>query len=300
VTSPFISAASLAAAMVSGRAPVILDASLVLHRPTIDGEHRSESGYPLWAAAHVPGSRHVDIAARFTDAASPLHFTHPSPQAVADEAARLGIARHSTVVVYDSTGTLWAARLWYLLSWIGLDVRVLDGGIAAWRAAGNAVESTEGGLVPGGDVPEAEAPRVAAPRWEADVRRDFWVGLSELSGLTSMGHTLVCGLSADSFAGVVPTRYARRGHIPGSVNVPYAGHFAPDGTVRSRAAIALSYAEAGVDVAGGAEILLYCGGGIAASANALALAEAGMYAVRIYDGSLEEWTADPYRRTVTG
>jgi thiosulfate/3-mercaptopyruvate sulfurtransferase len=106
---------------------------------------------------------------------------------------------------------------------------------------------------------------------------------------------LVCGLPAGSFTGTDPSRYARRGHIPGSVNVSSRDLFTSDGHVRSRVELILAYDTAGVDVAATAtpEVLLYCGGGISAAANALTLAAIGTTAVRIYDGSLEEWTADP-------
>ncbi len=291
MASPFISVSDLADELAGPTPPAVLDASLVLHAATFDGDYRRDSGRPRWLEAHIPGSQHVDVATQFSDVDAPLHYTHPEPQAIADELARLGIPSGQHVVVYDSTGTLWAARLWYLLTWIGVTARVLDGGFAAWKAAGQPVES-------------GETPRpVAVPSWPAEAARRAWVSKQELAERAADDERpLVCGLPAGSFTGADPTRYTRRGHIPGSVNVSSRDLFTADGHVKSRVELILAYDAAGVDVAEGStpEVLLYCGGGISAAANALTLAAIGTTAVRIYDGSLEEWSADPALPMATG
>ncbi len=291
MASPFISVSDLADELAGPTPPAVLDASLVLHAATFDGDYRRDSGGPRWLEAHIPGSQHVDVATQFSDVDAPLHYTHPEPQAIADELARLGIPSGQHVVVYDSTGTLWAARLWYLLTWIGVTARVLDGGFAAWKAAGQPVES-------------GETPRpVAVPSWPAEAARRAWVSKQELAERAADDERpLVCGLPAGSFTGADPTRYTRRGHIPGSVNVSSRDLFTADGHVKSRVELILAYDAAGVDVAEGStpEVLLYCGGGISAAANALTLAAIGTTAVRIYDGSLEEWSADPALPMATG
>lgn len=284
MTGPFLSVSELADALGGPNPPAVLDASLVLHSAAFDGDYRKESGRPRWLEAHIPGSQHVDVASQFSDTDSPLHYTHPEPQAIADELARLGIAKGREVVVYDSTGTLWAARLWYLLRWIGVPARVLDGGLAAWQRAGERVESGE-----------SAAPKPVAP-WRAEAVRRAWVSQQELveRGVDD-DRALVCGLPAGAFTGADPTRYSRRGRIPASVNVSSRDLFTADGHVKSRVELILAYDKAGVDVSGpdAPEVLLYCGGGISAAANALTLAAIGTTAVRIYDGSLEEWSADP-------
>ena len=283
MTSPFISVSELDDALRSADPPVVLDASLELHAPKFDGDYRYDNGRPRWLAGHIPGSHHVDVATQFSDTDAPTHYAHPEPQEIADELARLGIAKDTTVVVYDTTGTMWAARLWYLLRWIGVQARVLDGGYKAWVAGGMDVE--------------IGASTDAAPvsPWKAEIARRAWVSREELAERAADdARPLVCGLPAGSFAGTDPTRYARRGHIPGSVNVSSRDLFTSSGTVKSRVEVILAYDAAGVDVAENSEeVLLYCGGGISASANALTLAAIGQKAVRIYDGSLEEWSADP-------
>ncbi len=290
MASPFITVAELSDALRTPNPPAVLDASLVLHSAAFDGDYRRDSGRPRWLDAHIPGSQHVDVATQFSDTSSALHYSYPEPQAIADELARLGIREGQAVVVYDSTGNLWAARLWYLLRWIGVPARVLDGGFAAWQAAGEPVESGESGAPP------------SVEPWSAAAVRRAWVSRQELEDRASDdSRSLVCGLPAGAFTGSEPTRYSRRGRIPGSVNVSSRDLFTSDGHVRSRVELVLAYDAAGVDVSEhGEEVLLYCGGGISAAANALTLAAIGKKSVRIYDGSLEEWSADPSLPLETG
>ncbi|BCI80233.1 sulfurtransferase [Mycobacterium sp. SMC-18] len=276
-SGPFISAQELSTALASDATPVILDASLVLHRPQVDGDFRADSGRSAWEAAHLPGALHVQVDTDLSIAAA-THNHHPPPQDLADRLARFGIGADTPTVVYDSTGGFWAARTWYLLRWIGIPVRVLDGGLDAWRAAGLPVES--------GSVP---ARPVAS--WSARPIREAWIDLDELREIQCHAGNLVCALSPPAFSGIEPTRYTRRGHIPGSVNVPARELFDDRGLVRPPADIRERYRDAGTDL--DREVLLYCGGGISATANALALASCGVESVRVYDGSLEEWSADP-------
>jgi len=290
VTGPFISVSELSDALAEPNPPIVLDASLELHAPAFDGDYRMNSGRDRWLAGHIPGSRHVDVATQFSDTSAPTHYAHPEPQQIADELARLGVARDSQVVIYDTTGTMWAARLWYLLRWIGVQARVLDGGFAAWKAGGQSVE--EG---------ETDAAKAVSP-WKAEAVRRAWISKEELvERAADDTRPLVCSLPAGSFTGADATRYARRGHIPNSVNVSSRDLFSSKGTLKSRVELILAYDAAGVDVAENSdEVLLYCGGGISASAGALTLAAIGQKAVRIYDGSLEEWSADPALPLVTG
>jgi len=283
MTSSFISVSELRAELKTDNSPAVLDASYILHSPEFDGDYRRESGLPLWLDRHIPGSQYVDVPTSFSDTTSPLHYAHPTPQAIVDQLAAIGIGAGRRVVIYDSTSTIWAARLWYLLDWVGVDARVLDGGIAAWIADGQAVESGERPAWP------------EAPTWRVRHVRDAWIDRDELVARSQDDQRpLVCGLPAGSFTGSAPTRYSRRGRIPGSVNVSSRSLFGADGAVVSRDDIRGAYEDAGVPVDPGAsEILLYCGGGISASANALTLAAIGAPPVRIYDGSLEEWSADP-------
>jgi len=290
MTSPFISVSELSDSLAAPNPPIVLDASMVLHPANFDGDYRRDSGRPGWLDAHIPGSQYVDVATQFSDTTATLHYTHPEPQQLADELARIGVRKTDAVVVYDSTGTLFAARLWYLLRWIGVATRVLDGGFAAWRAAGEPTARGE------------EAVREPVEQWRAEAVRRAWVSKQELvERAADDSRPLVCGLPYGSFTGSDPSRYSRRGRIPGSVNVSSRDLFTSDGHVKSKVELILAYDAAGVDVAeNNDEVLLYCGGGISAAGNALTLAAIGTQAVRIYDGSLEEWSADPELALETG
>lgn len=274
---PLITAAELAAALAGTSPPTLIDASLVLHRPEFDGDYRTDSGRELFAAAHLPGAIHIQVDADFAVPAG-THNQHPPAQVLADRAAGVGIGPHTPTVVYDSTGGFWAARAWYLLRWIGVPVRVLDGGLTAWQAAGLPVETG------------ATTPR-PVPAWRVPTVRDAWIELDELREIHGSTGNLVCALSRAAFSGAEPTRYSRRGHIPGSANVAARSLLDAQGLLRPPGEITALYRQAGVDLDD--EVLLYCGGGISATVNALALVAAGIDRLRIYDGSLEEWSADP-------
>ena len=280
--TPFVSPGALHQMVTGPAPPVVLDATLLLPKPRFDGDFRSHSGRPQWVRAHIPGSVHVEVDAELS-VPDATHDRHPPPQVLADALAQLGIGARTTVVVYDGTGGLWAARVWFLLRWIGVPVHVLDGGFAGWQSLGMPVETGPG--------PE----RPPAPPWQAHPTYDAWIDESDIRG--GPADNLVCGLSPAAFSGSEPTRYSRRGHIPGSVNVPARSLFDDAGFIRSKAEIAQRYRAAGVDL--GSEVLLYCGGGISAAANALALSHIGIRHVRIYDGSLEEWSANPALPLVT-
>ena len=213
----------------------------------------------------------------------PFHFAPPPAQQLADRLAARGIGRDTHVITYDQGGLLWAARLWWTLRWIGIRVSVLDGGLPAWGA--------EHLVDRGGDPP----PRTPAPRWKVQAERDSWATADEVAAISASDApgTLVCGLSASLFAGTATTRYARRGHIPGSINVPARGHVGADGRLQPIARLRADW----VSLPKG-PVVVYCGGGISASLSALALHEIGVTDVRVYDGSLEEWAKDPVRPLV--
>jgi len=265
--------------------PVVLDATALLPSPEFDGHYRLESGRARWSAAHIPGSRHADLVGEFSDHSAPRHFTHLDPTTLAEVVRRVGVGEGRDVVLYDDGGGIWAARLWWSLRAIGIPAAVLDGGFAAWQSAGLPIES--------GD--EVDAAQAEASTTTPHPLPQAWADIDEVAAI-SEGHapgTLVCALGREQFDGSAPTRYSRRGHIPGSLNLPArslvvsdTGLLATDGLLRESVRPLL-------DVPG--PVVVYCGGGISAALLALGLVRAGREDVRLYDGSLEEWTADPER-----
>ncbi|WP_089105992.1 sulfurtransferase [Streptomyces hyaluromycini] len=251
----------------------VLDATALLPSPRHDGDHRSASGRAGWAERHIPGSRHADLTGDLSDAGAPYHFAVPAPDALAAALARLGVGEGTEVVVYDTGGGIWAARVWWMLRAISVPAAVLDGGLAAWEAAGRPVATGDGVAEPAA-VPVAPVPRP-----------EFWSGIEEVAAI-SRGErpgVLVCALPSGGFAGSVPTRYSRRGHIPGSLSLPGRGLPAAELEERVR------------EFGDASPVVLYCGGGISAAGAALALTLLGREDVSVYDGSLEEWSKDPSR-----
>lgn len=257
---------------------VVLDAHVELPSPRFDGDYRVASGYDGWLAQRVPGARHADLSAVLSAPHETLSFMRPAPSALAHGLETLGVSNASRVVIYDRADGFWAARLWWMLRWIGIDARVLDGGWRAWRAADLPVESGPGRAVARGHI-------------EVRERAGMWADRADVEAIVAgaVRSTLVCALSAEVFSGVSASRYARRGHIPGSVNVPARGLFDESG--RYAAVPALHAALGALDRA--QPVCVYCGGGISAAVDALALTLTGRDDVSIYDGSLQEWAADP-------
>lgn len=270
----------------TSRSILVLDATVLLARPARDGDYRAESGVSAWSQAHIPGSRHVDLYTRFTDRAAPYHFGRPGREAARRELAALGAGPTTTVVLYDQGPLQWATRLWWTLRDAGINARILDGGLPAWRAAGHPVASShpqrDRHPLPG-DAPF----RIAANDTQHPT---LWADKEDVRALSEgrAPGTLVCALGPEHFEGTAPTRYTRRGRIPNSVNLPAHPVLAPDGTVRPTPELA-SYA-AVLPIEG--PVVIYCGGGISATLTALALTLLGRTDIRVYDGSLEEWTAD--------
>lgn len=282
MTSALISVVELVDLLRTDHPPVVVDAHVNLPSPRWDGDHRSWSGLEQWQAAHIPGSIHLDLLGELADEAAAVHFAPPKAAELARRLAARGIGKESFVVVYDHGDLLWAARLWRLLTWIGIEARVLDGGLPAWSASQSTSAEPSAGATP------AEA-------WVPEVRHDVWASKDDVLAITAGATTgtVVCALAQGAFEGTAPTRYARRGHIPGSINIPARAHVSNEGTLQGREVLAEQWAEVQRPV------VVYCGGGISASLSALALHEIGVSDVRIYDGSLEEWAADAALGLVT-
>ncbi len=320
---------------------LILDATVDLPSAAHDGDHRSGSGLAGWRDAHIPGSRYADLLHTLSDPAAPYHFAVPAPDALAAALTALGVRDGVPVVTYDRAGGLWAARLWYLLDWLGIESYVLDGGLQAWKSAnlpiaqeqsagpGRGYEpsittvgaSPEQAAGPGASVgavtPSRERAAGAGRGYESSittvgaspeqagggereagggltvrVRDGRWVGKRDLQAWLAgdVEATVLCALNPEAYAGEVPTRYSRRGHIPGSGNLPARSLTGADGRLLPEPELRAALGDLVDDPS---PVWLYCGGGISATVVALALTAAGRPDVALYDGSLEEWSADP-------
>ena len=266
---------------------VVLDATVHLDPPTAAGRpYDVRSGRAGWERAHIAGSHFADVAGALSDPAAPFPFTLPAPARFAAEMSRLGVGDETLVVAYDDDGGMWASRLWWMLRVFGHDrAAVLDGGLGAWQAEGRALTGVQEPDPPPATFTPRLRPALVADRDEV------------LRALGDPAVLLVNALAPEAHRGET-NRYGRPGRIPGSVNVPARSLVGDDGRFLPGAALRDAFAAAGAIAA--PRVVAYCGGGISATRDALALALLGRDDVAIYDGSLREWTADPGLPLETG
>jgi thiosulfate/3-mercaptopyruvate sulfurtransferase len=270
--SVLISPAELAELQDSARPPVIADVRWALGGPP---------GRLDFEASHIPGAVFVDLE---TELAGPpgAGGRHPLPAVVVFEQAMrdIGVSEDSLVVTYDAATSQAAARLWWLLTDAGHhQVKVLNGGLAAWIAAGLVTAA-------GSSTPAARGNFVARPGQRAQT------SAAEISAKLGRPDApiLVDVRTPERYSGESEPIDRVAGHIPGAINVPSAANLDRDGRFRTPAEIAALYAAAGrTDNA-----VLYCGSGITAAQSLLALESAGLTAA-IYPGSWSDWITDPGR-----
>ncbi|WP_460004697.1 sulfurtransferase [Microbacterium xylanilyticum] len=270
-----ITVAELVALLAEGTEPRILDVRYRLGH---------SDGHENYLAGHLPGAVFADLEAELAAHGAPSDGRHPLPsdEELEQAARRWGIRQGQTVVVYDDTRSLPASRAWWALRRAGVvDVRVLDGGLSAWRAAGGAVE--EGEVVPPpGDV-------VLGRPGAADV-----LDTDEVAAWTGV---LLDARAPERFRGETEPIDPVAGHIPGARNLPITEVLTDDGRFRSPSEIEAAFEAVGV----GEEVPIaaYCGSGVTAAQLALAGALIGRE-VTVYPGSWSAWSNTPRRPVEVG
>jgi thiosulfate/3-mercaptopyruvate sulfurtransferase len=256
-------------------------AKLLDVRWTLGGPH----GRDAYLEGHLPRAVFVDMDTELSGHGAPEEGRHPLPglRELQGAARRWGLHDGDRVVVYDDAGGTAAARAWWLLRWGGVrDVRILDGGLAAWRRAGRELE--QGDVVPppgdieltGGGMPVLDADGAAALAREG---------------------VLVDARSAERFRGEEEPIDPVAGHIPGARSAPATDNLGDDGTFLPADALRERYAALGT--AEGVPVGAYCGSGISAAHDVAALEIAGIPAA-LYPGSWSAWITDPDRPVATG
>lgn len=244
------------------------------------------TGRDEYARGHVPGAQFVDLATDLAahDRPGPGRHPLPSPEHLAQVLSRLGVTPDSIVVGYDDAGGSIAARLWWLLDWVGHGgARVLDGGIGAWIAEGRPLETEP-------------RTRPAAPLMALAPRPDRVVDADAVDRLR--GAAVVLDARArERYLGQTEPVDARAGHIPGARSAPHAGNLAGDGRFLPADALRDRYRELGALDAG--TVIAYCGSGVTACHAILSLARAGRGDVKLYEGSWSDWSRDPARPLAT-
>jgi thiosulfate/3-mercaptopyruvate sulfurtransferase len=285
--SPLVCAADLRAALAQPSL-LLLDASFELSDPS--------AGERAYAQGHLPGARYVHLERDLSapKAAPGPGFTgrHPLPEraAFAATVGRWGVAPGTCVVAMDRQEGVYAARLWWMLRWLGhARVWVLDGGVRAWTAAGGAL-----GVEPAAEI---------APRPPYPLRRGAsmpTVSANEVGrelGLAS----IVDARAGERFRGEVEPLDRVAGHVPGALNRPFKSNLDASGCFKAAPQLAREFANLlGGAAAADGRVIHLCGSGVTACHNLLAMAAAGLAAGRLYPGSWSEWSADPARPVARG
>jgi thiosulfate/3-mercaptopyruvate sulfurtransferase len=246
-------------------------------------------GEAQFVEAHLPGAQYLHLDRDLSSAITPTSGRHPlpDPDVFARRLGALGVDAECQVVAYDQGNGGYASRLWWLARWIGLArVAVLDGGLAAWRAA----------RLPLATEVTARAPRTLNAR----VQPDALVTSAEVDALRARaGALLVDARGAERFAGRNETIDPVAGHVPGARNRPFLdnlgadGRFLPADELRRRWTTLLGALPA-------TGVVAMCGSGVTACQNLLALEHAGLHGARLYAGSWSEWIRDPQRPVANG
>ncbi len=253
---------------------VLLDCT-VCQKPEDGGGFRNVSGRADYDGGHIPSAGFADLKGDLVDGNSPIEFAVPTPEQFCSAMGALGVGDESRVVLYDASYSAWAARVWWMLRWVGFDqAALLDGGLSVWTAEGRPL-STEPATRPAKRLTPAPRPELIADRDEV------------LASIDDDDVHLIDTLPEAFYRGET-TLYARPGHIPGASNtcgldlLDESGRYRPDNEL---AAI--------VDGDRNARTITYCGGGIMASCNAFVMTRLGYTNVAVYTASLQEWAADP-------
>jgi thiosulfate/3-mercaptopyruvate sulfurtransferase len=278
-----IEAAHLAQALsASGTTPklVIVDCRHDLARP--------DWGRQEFAAAHIPGAVFAHLDHALSGPVTAQSGRHPLPDS-ATLAAFLGAAgvdANTHVVAYDQDKSMFAARLWWLLRWLGHErVSVLNGGLAAWRVAQLPLEATQ--------APRTGVRFIARPALVQSVTT------AEVARALEAGHLLLDARAPDRFAGQNETLDPVAGHVPGARNQPFAQNLATDGHLQPAPVLAKMWHTV-LGATPPSQVVAMCGSGVTACHNLLAMQLAGLPGARLYAGSFSEWIRDPARKVATG
>lgn len=268
--------------------PVLVDVRWALAAP---GERYD--GLAHYRTGHLPGAVFADLESELSATPSLAEGRHPLPGTAQLQAAarRWGVGTDSRVVVYDASGGLAAARAWWLLRYFGLrDVRLLDGGLSAWKRAGLPLEMH--------DVEPSPADVVLRPGHLPTLTASDAAALA-----SSDDGVLLDARAGERYRGEVEPIDPRAGHIPGARSAPTAENLTAEGTFRPAAELRERFAALGVT--GGRpsgappRVGVYCGSGVTAAHEAVALATLGIEAA-LYPGSWSQWSSDPSRPVATG
>jgi len=247
---------------------------------------RSESGRQAHAKAHIPGARYAHLNEDLSSPVTPAGGRHPlpDPAVLARKLSRWGVDRHKQVVVYDDSFGSMAARMWWLLRWLGHDaVALLDGGFPSWAKQGRELS--------------AEIPVCLPAEFHPAPDDRLWVGSDAVLEALRTTAVILDARAEERFSGLFEPLDKVAGHIPGSLNAPFEDNLDLRGNFLPAAELRAHY-ESLLHGVRPDESIHMCGSGVTACHNLLALEIAGMPGGKLYAGSWSEWIADPSRPIV--
>ena len=249
-----------------------------------DGVLAAAPGEASWRQAHIPGAAFFDHMGQFAEPGSPLRNTLLSIEDLQGAMGKAGIGAENLVIVYSSQYLMWATRAWWMLHHAGhSNVRVLNGGLGAWQAAGLPIETG------GNAYPETH--------FSAPPRLQRYASKATIAAAIDGPACTIDALPAAVYEGTSRQHYGRPGHIPGATNLPYS-NLQNEEAYLPAAELAAALEAQGM--LGTKQVYTYCGGGIAATVAALACLICGQDNVAVYDGSMSEWSLDEGLDVKTG
>jgi thiosulfate/3-mercaptopyruvate sulfurtransferase len=250
-----------------------------------------EFGRAAYLEGHIPGAVFFDIDTDLSTTPTGTNGRHPLPERedFAAVLASRGMQSNDHYVVYDDCNSMFAARLWWMLRWVGCaNSQVLNGGLTAWKAIGGELESGDVAFAPA--VEWQESPRLVGGRVNAD-EVEVNIRLQDFLVVDARAH--------DRFTGENTAMDPVAGHIPGAVNRPFTSNIDETGQFKSSDVLRREFNEL-LGVRPSSEVVAQCGSGISACHNLLAMEIAGLKGAKLYSGSWSEWISDPNRPIATG
>ena len=256
----------------------IFDTTIYLKPKEGGGGYQIDSGRDNWTKSHIPGAGFIDLAKEFTDQETEIPFMMPPPEQFRDLACAHGVSDDSLVVLYSDGIPMWATRAWWMFRSVGFDnVAVLDGGWQKWLREGRPV-SDLAAAYPAGTL-------------TVNPRPEMWADKDDMLRIMEDGSACTLNALSPAVYKGETNQYGRAGHIPGSHNVFYGSLIDEDsGTFLPVEEMSEKFRANGSLAA--ERVVVYCGGGISATMDALALHLAGHRNLAIYDGSMSEWVKD--------
>lgn len=247
---------------------------------------RPEHGYELYQQGHLPNAIYANLDRDLSSSITPNTGRHPLPniEALVKIFSAWGIDNITQVIVYDDNIGMFASRLWWLLRWLGHDrVAVLDGGYQAWKEAGLPLTS--------------HAPQIEPSQFQVELQKGWVIETNEIINKQTEGFLLLDARAPERFRGEVEPIDPVAGHIPLAVNYPLTynidnGRFKTATELNMQLTIVLQQHDAD-------KIIHYCGSGVSACHNILAMEHAGLHGSKLYPGSWSEWILDPARSVET-